>query len=500
MADPLLRSAAPAGAQAGRAFEHPLLKPLAEPQAPRRRFSLFPRPRFSALNLALGYIAVSLVVLAAFAAPLWVTWHDAINEGRGEFLREEATWLADIYQKQGEQAMAATINRRVLEEPATGKAIILTDSAFRRLAGNVDEWPAAMTDDPGLQLFWAQVAGKPVRVVMTNVPLPDGYHLLVGRFAGRFQRLETYFIWGLAGSTAIVLLLGVLSGLYIRRAFMGEVHNISQTASAIVEGNLTHRLPVRGTGLPGKGGANELDMLALTVNRMLDQIEQLIHGVRNVANAIAHDLRTPLTELRSRLEGLSLSRPAPEATFAEVESAVADVDRVIGIFNALLRLAEIDTGARRSGFVEVDVAKVLGDTAEFYQPVAELKGVLLSCKAPETLVVSGDPLLITQAVGNMIDNAIKFARERGEIAVEVEKRADGAVALTVADDGPGIAESEKPKVSERFYRGDSSRGTPGVGLGLSLVAAVAKLHRGALELRDNHPGLRASLVLFSVPA
>jgi signal transduction histidine kinase len=163
-------------------------------------------------------------------------------------------------------------------------------------------------------------------------------------------------------------------------------------------------------------------------------------------------------------------------------------------------LAEIDTGARRSGFVEVDIAKVLGDTAEFYQPVAELKGVALSCDMPATLVVSGDPLLLTQAVGNLIDNAIKFARERGAITVAAELRADGAIALTVADDGPGIADAEKPKVSERFYRGDTSRGTPGVGLGLSLVAAVAKLHRGVLELRDNHPGLRASLVLFSLGA
>ena len=333
-----------------------------------------------------------------------------------------------------------------------------------------------------------------------RVPLGGGYQMLVGRGASRFQRLENYFIWGLAGSTGILLLLGVLSGLLIRRAFMAEVHNISQTASAIVEGNLSRRLPVRAEVVSGRGRDDELEMLAQTVNRMLDQIEQLIHGVRNVANAIAHDLRTPLTELRARLESLSLSRPPAEVAYAEVEAAVADVDRVIGIFNALLRLAEIDTGARRSGFVQVDVAKVLGETAEFYQPVAELRGVTLSCAAPATLQVAGDPLLLTQAVGNLIDNALKFARERGVISVVAQQRPDGAIALTVADDGPGIADAEKPKVSERFYRGDASRGTPGVGLGLSLVAAVAKLHRGALELADNHPGLRASLVLYSPSA
>ena len=462
-----------------------------------RRFNPFPRPRFSALNLALGYIAVSIVVLTVFAAPLWFGWREAISQGRTEFLREEAVWLTDMYQKHGPEVLASTIDRRVLREPATGKIILMANAGGGRLAGNLRQWPAGVRDLPGPQPVWIDFGEGERRVVLMRVPLPDGYQLLVGRGASRFQRLENIFIWGLAGSTGIVLVLGVASGLLIRRAFMAEVHNISQTASAIVEGNLTRRLPVHGDALAGKGGDNELDMLAQTVNRMLDQIEQLIHGVRNVANAIAHDLRTPLTELRARLEGLSLSRPPMEEAYAEVEAAVADVDRVIGIFNALLRLAEIDTGARRSGFVQVDLARVLAETAEFYQPVAELKGVSLACQLPETLNVSGDPLLLTQAVVNLIDNALKFSHERGAITVAAQQRADGAVELTVADDGPGIADAEKPKVVERFYRGDASRGTPGVGLGLSLVAAVAKLHRGALELADNHPGLRASLVLFS---
>jgi len=465
-----------------------------------RRFSPFPRPRFSALNLALGYIAISFVALAAFAGPLWFAWREAIAQGRAELLREEAVWLTDMFQKHGPEVLAQTIDRRVVTEPATGKIVLFTDASRNRLAGNLHNWPADMTDSGALQAVWIDSKGVPLRVVLMRVPLANGYQLLVGRGASRFQRLENFFIWGLAGSTGIVLVLGVLSGLLIRRAFMAEVHNISQTASAIVEGDLSRRLPVHHEARADKGGDNELDMLAQTVNRMLDQIEQLISGVRNVANAIAHDLRTPLTELRSRLEGLSLSRPPAGLAYAEVEAAVADVDRVIGIFNALLRLAEIDTGARRSGFVQVDIAKVLGETAEFYQPVAELKGVSLTCAVPATLRVAGDPLLLTQAVGNLIDNALKFSHEHGVISVVAQQRPDGAVALTVADDGPGIADAEKPRVSERFYRGDASRGTPGSGLGLSLVAAVAKLHRGSLELSDNHPGLRASLVLFSPAA
>jgi hypothetical protein len=340
--------------------------------------------------------------------------------------------------------------------------------------------------------------GAPIRLSVIGASLPDGYHLLVGRDVTRYRAMEDFFLYGLLGTSGIILLLGVLSGWMVRRALLGEVHGISQTASAIVAGDLSRRLAIR-------GDAHELDILAQTINRMLEQIEQLLHGVRNVSNAIAHDLRTPLAELRSRLEELSVTRPPAEATFAEIESAVADVDRVIGIFNALLRLAEIDTGARRSGFVQVDVVKVAAEAAEFYQPVAELKGVKLSfesrVESSGARAVAGDPVLLAQAIGNLIDNALKYAPANGGITVATAQRPGGAVEVAVSDDGPGIPDAEKPRVSQRFYRGDASRGTPGVGLGLTLVEGVARLHSGALELADNRPGLRATLVVSNgIPA
>jgi len=174
---------------------------------------------------------------------------------------------------------------------------------------------------------------------------------------------------------------------------------------------------------------------------------------------------------------------------------VADVDRVIRIFNALLRLAEIDTGMRRSGFVPVNAAELAAQAVELYLPAAELKRINLACRDCGAVPVSGDPLLLAQAVSNLIDNALKYARDGGNVSVEVLRRAEGAVEICVADDGPGISDSEKLKAPERFYRGDTSRGTPGVGLGLSLVAAVAKLHGGSLVLADNHPGLRAQMLI-----
>ena len=195
-----------------------------------------------------------------------------------------------------------------------------------------------------------------------------------------------------------------------------------------------------------------------------------------------------------------VSCPAPGEAFAEIEAAVADIDRVMRMFNALLRLAEIDSGARRSGFVRVDAAAVTAEVVEYYEPAAEQKGVVFSFAAAGDAAVAGDPMLLAQAVSNLIDNSLKSVPARGAISVKVGRRADGAVEIAVADDGPGIPDADKPRVTERFYRGDASRGTPGVGLGLSIVDAVARLHGGVLQLLDNHPGLRAQMVLPVAPA
>ena len=444
--------------------------------------------RFSALNLALGYITLSIAVLTLFATPLGIAWREGIDEARTAYLQQDVQLLTDRFSKQGVQGLVAAVDSYLGMPFVPERTILFADASLSKIAGNLPAWPSEVPDSPGMHELSIDRDGSSMQMVVIHATLPGGYHLLVGREISRFKKLETLFWYGLAGAAVAVLLLGWLGGALIRRALLSELHNISQTASAIVEGDLSRRLPTQNTG-------DELDLLAQTLNRMLDQIEHLVHGVRNVSNAIAHDLRTPLAELRSRLEELSLIRPPPEETFAEIDSAVADVDRVLGIFNALLRLAEIDTGARRSGFVQVDLAKVASEAAEFYQPVAELKGVTLTFASSGELTVAGDPLLLAQATGNLIDNALKYAQEKGTITVRAVQRSDGTIEVAISDDGPGIPDDEKPKVIERFYRGDASRGTEGVGLGLSLVAAVAKLHGGVLELTDNHPGLRATLLM-----
>jgi hypothetical protein len=444
--------------------------------------------RSSALTLAVGYIGLGLAALALFAAPLWYAWRVTIQEGRNEILQSDAQRLTEVFRREGPAGLISYVDQRVGLQIAGERLLLVADATLKPLAGNVSTWPSQLPASPGTYDIKLELGQHTTDVAIVHATLPGGYHLLVGRDRSRYAPLEQRFWYALAGAVAILSVLGTLGGILIRRALMARIHGIRQTVSAIIQGDLSHRLPTHHSG-------DELNTLSQTINGMLDQIEQLIDGVRNVSNAIAHDLRTPLAELRSRLEELALTKPSDERTFAEIDAAVADVDQVIRIFNALLRLAEIDSGLRRSGFVPVDVAAVAAAAVEFYQPAAELRGSTLSLETDGPAPIRGDPVLLAQALGNLIDNALKYTPGDGSITVAVRSGGDGNVEVVVADSGPGIADAEKIKAVERFYRGDASRCTPGVGLGLSLVDAVARLHGSELKLEDNHPGLRARMVL-----
>jgi signal transduction histidine kinase len=446
----------------------------------------------SAFTLAFGYVAFGIAALVLFAAPLWYAWRVTIQDARTELLHADAQRLTEVFRRDGPDGLRSYIEARVGMQIAGERILLLADASLQPVAGNLRQWPRGLPREPGTYTLHLDLAGKPAQAMFVHSTLPGGYQLLVGRDQALFAPLTPRFWQGLAAAVAVLCIAGVLGGIMIRRAVLLRVHGIRHTVQAIVHGDLSHRLPTQHSG-------DELNTLSRTINGMLDQIEQLVHGVRDVSNSIAHDLRTPLAELRSRLEVLSLTRPDAEETFAEIDGAVADVDHVIGIFNALLRLAEIDSGLRRSGFVQVNASDLAKQAVDFYQPAAEEQGVGLAFRSSGPVTVSGDPVLLAQAIGNLIDNAVKYTPTGGEISVEVS-RTDGTVGITVADNGPGIPDAEKPKVPARFYRGDASRGTPGVGLGLSLVAAVAKVHGGALELTDNHPGLRARMGLAAAGA
>lgn len=449
--------------------------------------------RFSAFNLGLMYVAVSLLALLLFATPLWYAWQASIERGRIDELRSEGLRWSALLERKGMPALVEAVAGFVDDGPDGGgnELILLADSRHRKLAGNLPGWPDGLGDGlengRDVQALWLDNDVQSMRVVFFDQPLANGAHLLLGRNVDRFETLETYFWTGLLGAAAIMMCVGVGAGFVVRRSLLFRVRDINLAARAVMQGDLSHRLPAY-------VGEDELNALVDTQNRMLDQMQHLVEGVRNVSNSIAHDLRTPLTELRTRLEEVSVTRPEPEQVFADIDHAIGDVDRVIGIFNALLRMAEIDNGVRRAGFVTVDLRQLAEDAVEFYAPLAELKEVSLHFASYGDAVLTGDPVLLAQALGNLIDNAIKYGRCTGRVDVRIA-RSRNEFSLTVADDGPGIDDAEKAKVLERFYRGDASRGTPGAGLGLSLVHTIARLHGGTLTLSNNHPGLCARLTL-----
>ena len=366
--------------------------------------------RSSALSLALGYVALGIAALVLFAAPLYYAWQVTIQDGRSEILQADALRLTDVYHREGGEGLKNFIDARINMQIAGDRILLLADDSLKPLAGNLAAWPRGLPAAAGNYRIKVDLAEHGIQTSLVHVTKLGDLVLLVGRDNKLFAPLERRFWYGLIAAVAVISIAGLLIGLITRRVLMARVHSMRQTVSAIIHGDLKHRLPT-------DRSEDELSTLSSTINGMLDQIEQLVHGVRNVSNSIAHDLRTPLAELRSRLEELALIRPAAEATFAEIDGAVADVDQVIRIFDALLRLAEIDAGLRRSGFVSFDLVDLAGTAVEFYAPAAELKNIRLQLHADASLKVSGDPVLLAQALSNLIDNALKFTPDEDRKSV-----------------------------------------------------------------------------------
>ncbi len=444
--------------------------------------------RSSAATLATGYVLLAFAALVLFAAPLLYAWQATIGDFRVELLHEDSQRLTRVFELRGPAGLATFVDERVSMQIPGERMLLFVGPGGRPLAGNIPAWPRSVPTRAGNYTLPVDLDGRRTNVAMVLTALPGGYRLLVGRDVDRYAPIEQRFWYGLAAAVAVLTVAGLIGALLIRQALLSRIQGIQRTVAAIMRGDLSHRLDLRSRG-------DELDTLAQTINRLLEQVEQLVHGIANVSNSIAHNLRTPLAELRSRLEELSLTRPPAEEAFAEIDAAVAHVDGVIRIFNALLRLAEIDAGLRRSNFVATDISELVAKAVEFYLPAAELKGHTLSFRDPGPVWAHCDTVLLAQAVNNLIDNSLKFVTAGGHIAIEIVYPNERSVAVVVADDGPGIPEQDRPKAAERFFRGDASRGTPGVGLGLSLVQAIAKLHGGSLELGDNNPGLRASMII-----
>jgi len=442
----------------------------------------------TAVRLALGYAAIFVLSSLILVGFLWWRTATYLDSEVDAVILADTQAVGDRLHDFGLPGAIQTVKERVGRAGDEHAIYLLTDPTLTPIAGNLDGWPLGI----GRQQGWHQIQLAYHNTLHATrflyVVLPDGFQLLVGRDVEDRVAIRRTILHGLGWSALVAILLAVGGGLLLRRGMLRRVDAITLTTTAIIRGDLTSRLPATNS-------FDEFDRLAQTINSMLHQIEILVDGVRSASNAVAHDLRTPLAELRGRLETLLRNRPAPEATFREVTEAVADLDRVIAIFNALLRLAEIDSGARLSGFREVRLAEIALEVIELYGFVAEEKGIALNLDVSPDLVVIGDPFLLAQAIGNLVDNAVKYCPGSCAVALKAAPRNDGSVEISVSDNGPGIPDGEKSRVTELFYRGTASGATAGVGLGLSLVAAVTRLHGGSLDMADADPGLVATITL-----
>ena len=451
--------------------------------------------RTQAFRIVLVYVllfAFSVTALLFFT--YWNT-RRTIDDETDQVIEAEITGLREQYMRLNIRGLDESVINRTLHP---GQALyLLADSAHRMLAGDLDTWPS-ITPDPSNFVefdYERRTSGVPEtrrargRIFPIQTPVGD-YYLLVAEDVHDRDITQRMFTTTLPWTVALILVFGLLGGALMSRNMLRRLDSINRTSGEIVAGNLTRRVPV-------SGAHDEFDVLAENLNRMLDRIERLMKGLREVTDSVAHDLRTPLNRLRQRLEQQQARLGAAGSDTSEIERAIAETDQLIGTFNALLLIAETDAGTARGAMSPLDLASVAADVCELYEPLADERNVTLTLIRPSGVhsgetMIEGNRSLISQALVNLVDNAIKYTPPGGRVTIRPGLSFQG-VDISVADSGPGIPPEERPRVVERFVRLEASRHSPGTGLGLALVQAVAHFHNAELLLEDNAPGLKATL-------
>ena len=457
----------------------------------RRKAKARPKPliRSAGIRFALIYAVVFGVSAFALAFSLWYSTVGLLQRQVQNAIRNDATALNEHYGLGGLPSLVAALRER-LADPADADGIyLLVDPAGHEITGDLNQWPVGLNQAGTWYELPVQRGNVRSLALLRAYALRGGGQLLVGRDVRARAELRNVLRDALLWALALMFALGTLGALLIRSLFRRMIQDISATTRAIARGDLTRRIAKTGDG-------DEFDELAEIINDMLDRISRLMDGVRQVSNAIAHDLRTPITRARTRLEDASLHAHSTEDLQSAIERATLDLDGIVGVFEALLRIAEIEAGSRRAAFARIDLTPTLYDIDELYRAVAEERGLILETSIGPFLPLLGDRELIQQAVANLLDNALKFSPAGSAISLSARLE-ETVLEITVADRGPGISEEDRNRATERFFRAESARSTSGSGLGLALVAAVAQLHNGTLILADNHPGLRA---VISLPA
>jgi signal transduction histidine kinase len=454
--------------------------------------------RTTTVRLTATFIVVFIIFSVLLLGLISYQSSIQIQRQQAEEIEREVLQLQRIDRRGGLRALAVAVEL-LARQPGPG-IYYLGDPIGQRVVGNVDGIPANILQEPGIYSFEYQVPRvneegeqtmRQATAVVRSLVLDSGFILVVGRDVVERRGFTAIifggFMWGVVGIVVFSLIAGLVTALRVLR----RIDAINSTATKIMSGDMAERIPVTKRN-------DEFDGLATSLNLMLDRIESLMQGLKEVTDNVAHDLKTPLTRLRNKAEAALRDSTGEGARREALETVIAESDKLIQTFNALLMIARAEAGAPSGALAEIDLSAVAADVAELYGPVAEEQGMRLETAVTEGIKLRANRELIGQALVNLIENALKYFEKgdgrNGWITIGVRQQS-GRVLIEVADNGPGVPAEERERVLQRWVRLEKSRTEPGSGLGLSLVAAVARLHRGTFRLEDNAPGVRAVMDL-----
>ena len=438
---------------------------------------------------ALIAIGVFGMIASAILSYVYLSTSSYVRSRSDHAIMAEYSSLQDAYVRSGRDGLIALIQQRIADKRFADSVYILVDPSSAILGGNLKAWPSTVTTTRG----WTEFRASEPLPNTTNRPLlramlgtfPSGDRLLVGMDISDLDGFTDQIKTAVISCVALIFVVAGVASILVTRRTVGRIEQINTTSRAIMLSGLDKRIPLRGSN-------DEWDRVAENLNLMLDRIETLMGEVKQVSDNVAHDLRTPLTRMRGRLEKAYHGQRIGEVDQLLIGDTIADLDAVLRIFLSITRIAQIETQARKDAFRTVNLVEIAGEVVELYDAAAEPDGTRLSVAGDREVLVTGDRDLIFDAIANLVDNAIKHGRPGGQVVVANEM-IEGKPVVSIADDGPGIPADEYEHVFKRFYRLEHSRYTPGNGLGLSLVAAVARLHGARIEMLDNSPGLKVKL-------
>jgi len=439
-------------------------------------------------RIALMYLLFFLFSTLILFVFIYYTSTRSVTEQLDETLLSDRDAFAERFAFSGLNGLIRLVNSRV-QSQGHDAAYSLISAEQEIVAGNLANWPTIPAPAGRLEFVLSPVSSREVSATFRGeiLTLPDGYSLLIARSKQRIIVAQKKLINTFLGATLITLILGLLGGYVLSKRAVRRIASINRLCRTIVQGDISQRLKVLTV-------QDDLDDLSVNINAMLNKIESLMQEIVQVSDNIAHDMRTPLSHLRLKLESIQAQTDENDAGYAQLGEAIAGADSIISTFNALLRISKIDAGKHSDNFKPLDFSALVEDVAEMYSPLAEDKHQSLQIDSGGSIQIEGDSDLLFQAISNLLDNAIKYTPETGKIKISLQSEPQG-LELQICDSGPGVPEDELAQLSRRYYRVDTSRSLPGNGLGLSLVDAIARAHKAQLMF-SNDPlgGLCVSMV------